>query len=885
MDLEARYELLEKIGTGSFATVYRARDLELGREVAVKQIHQQFLDDPAQLERYWQEAQLLASLHHPNIVTIFDIHRDRGWLIMELMQANLADRMSGRQMPIASVRTTLAHSLRALKYLHARGIIHGDIKLSNMMIDARRRIKIGDFGLARRVSDDEGSLLKGTTKYMAPEVVSDEFGEVGPASDLYSLGFAGYELMCGPNFETLFPGLSAFGRNKQVAWMMWHAAPDRRLPEISRVLEGVPDDLALVIPRLCEKNQAKRYATADEALSDLNIDIKLVKGSEDDTDGEADAADAPDRRRRMLLIAAMCVSVLMSLLILFVPGESEDSAQASAKIRYGVVREVLPDAGRIVVEDLETGIPEEFQIGKRPKIYFHNSEKNILLRELQEGDRVEVEIPTSGESQVVTDIVAARPLASRGRVKQLDPSANRIVVAIEEGDTREDLTLRVPERARVELNSSKVELRALNPGDQVEVAHLPEAGRKPGRIVDHIEARRVADGDGFIARVDPATRQVTVRFGLGNTAGRMSLPVAEDADIRLQSGSPQGTQPLNVAELQEDDRIRFRYDTEFREILVNRDEKKLTGAVVQRVDPAAQTFTVSQQNGTQQTFGLTPTGKVMLSLEPVPLESLRQYDNVDITFDATNPQRPLATAIFATRPPQADRWMIIIAEEKYDDFLTPLPYAIDNANLIRQAVTTRYAVAENRLLLLVDQDSASIKRQITDLLSNVRAQTQVVVYICTHAYVGDDERVYLAARDFNWDRMPETGLPLDWLAGQLEAVASKDKILLLDTCHSGNREDLSKQPSSAEMIGKLQTPLKTTAAIASCREGERGLIWKEKQYGLFAWFVAQAFGGQADTNRDLHLTPQELFESLRDRMASADISGNLTQTPQLFSPR
>lgn len=72
-----RYKLLEKIAAGSFATVYRAEDLELRREVAVKQIHEQFLGDPEQLDRYWSEAQLLASLQHPNIVTIYDIVRER----------------------------------------------------------------------------------------------------------------------------------------------------------------------------------------------------------------------------------------------------------------------------------------------------------------------------------------------------------------------------------------------------------------------------------------------------------------------------------------------------------------------------------------------------------------------------------------------------------------------------------------------------------------------------------------------------------------------------------------------------------------------------------------------------------------------------------------
>src|SRR5205807_3835099 len=84
-----RYQLLDKIASGSFATVYRGRDTELGREVAVKQIQEQYLTDPQQLERYWGEAQLLASFQHPNIVTIYDIVRERGWLILELMQSDL----------------------------------------------------------------------------------------------------------------------------------------------------------------------------------------------------------------------------------------------------------------------------------------------------------------------------------------------------------------------------------------------------------------------------------------------------------------------------------------------------------------------------------------------------------------------------------------------------------------------------------------------------------------------------------------------------------------------------------------------------------------------------------------------------------------------------
>jgi serine/threonine protein kinase len=200
MESAPRYEVVDTLATGDFAVVYRARDRELGREVAIKQIHQQFRNDPRQLERYWREAQILASLQHPNVLTVYDIVRPRGWLILELMRGNLQQMLSAGPVDLDFLRFTLVCGLNALSFLHSNGVIHGDIKPSNLLVDAQNRVKIGDFGLARRASNEQGSLLKGTTKYMAPERVSDQFGPVGPASDLYSLGFSAYELMCGKEF-------------------------------------------------------------------------------------------------------------------------------------------------------------------------------------------------------------------------------------------------------------------------------------------------------------------------------------------------------------------------------------------------------------------------------------------------------------------------------------------------------------------------------------------------------------------------------------------------------------------------------------------------------------------------------------------------------------
>ena len=298
MDADLRYEILDTIASGEFATVSRARDRDLGREVAVKQIHAQYLADPRQLARYWQEAQLLASLQHANIITIYDVVRPRGWLILELMRGSLKPAAEGDPMDLDQLRLVLANCLTGLHFLHANGVIHGDVKPSNILVAPPNRVKLGDFGLARRASNEEGSLLKGTTKYMAPELLSAQFGAVGPASDLYSLGFTAYELMVGSHFESLLPTLATFGRNKQLAWMMWHSTADVKLPDIQRVLEGVPEDLAHVIQRLIAKDQSQRYRSAHEALRDLQAPPGGINSLPDDADPEAEAEAAAALRRK-----------------------------------------------------------------------------------------------------------------------------------------------------------------------------------------------------------------------------------------------------------------------------------------------------------------------------------------------------------------------------------------------------------------------------------------------------------------------------------------------------------------------------------------------------------------------------------------------------------
>ncbi|MFN0054723.1 MAG: serine/threonine protein kinase [Planctomycetales bacterium] len=647
MSAHPRYELLEKIASGSYATVYRGRDIELGREIAIKQIHDQFLQDPQQLDRYWQEAQLLASFQHPNIVTIFDVVRDRGWLILELMQSDLS-RVAGRkQMDLGALRTTLAHCLRALKFLHAHGIVHGDIKPSNMMIDRRRRVKIGDFGLARRVSDEEGSLIKGTTKYMAPEVVSDEFGEVGPASDLYSLGFAAYELMCGENFESLFPGLSAFGRDRQMAWMMWHAAPDRRLPEIQRVLADVPPDLARTIQKLVAKPQQERYQSAEQALSDLNIDVKLVKSSDDvlDSLGKTTVGKpltaAPDRKR-WIAIGAFALSLVLSLAALFLPGDSggkSDETVPTEKPITGIVREVLPDEGRLVIVN-EQGIPEEITVGKGVHIQLDDGD-HILLRNLQVQDRVEISQPPGRPMR----IEALRPVKGDGTLKAIDPEGAQLTLSIAADPHPQDVPMYVPKRAQLQLNGKPVALSDLQPGDRASVFHLKDTQGRAARDVITLEALRDVTLVGFVAQVAALEGKSSMTVErLGTT---VPMQFAEGCKIAINGESGIDGRPFTPADLLPGDRVVVTHDLVAKRVEAERRARQ-TGVML-KIEPANREIQVQSDDGTRINYQLTDETQIRLNDQPATMEDLRPYDKMDVTSDPTDQPPARARTIDARR--------------------------------------------------------------------------------------------------------------------------------------------------------------------------------------------------------------------------------------------
>jgi len=267
MQTHPSYEILQEIGRGPEATVYRARDVDRNRIVAIKEFDPRWAQAKAQ--PFWDAAQSLADLAHENIVKVYAVDKERGWLILEMLPGGLNTRLPHGPLPPDLVRGILRQALQGLQFLHQRHQLHGAIKPSNLFLPESGQVKIGDpAGVSAA-----GTLSRraGTCKYLAPELFNPEFGPIGPGVDLYSLGFVALELLKGPGFDQLFMD---HGSTKEIdpegCWLRLHSSTVARMPGVREVLPGAPEDLVRVIDRLLQREVSRRYRSASEALGDLD---------------------------------------------------------------------------------------------------------------------------------------------------------------------------------------------------------------------------------------------------------------------------------------------------------------------------------------------------------------------------------------------------------------------------------------------------------------------------------------------------------------------------------------------------------------------------------------------------------------------------------------
>jgi serine/threonine protein kinase len=259
------YEILEEVARGGMGVVYKARQLSLNRIVALKMVLAGEWATPEARQRLRTEAEAAANLQHPNIVAIHEVgeHGGQQYFSMDFVAGpNLAALI--RREPLSAERAAsyVMTIAEAIHFAHQRGILHRDLKPQNVLIDADDRPRITDFGLAKRVETDSGLTrtgdVLGSPSYMSPEQASSRLDEVGPQSDVYSLGAILYELLAG---RAPFRGATALETLCQVIEVP--PVPPRKLNP------GVPHDLETICLKCLEKLPANRFNSAQELADEL----------------------------------------------------------------------------------------------------------------------------------------------------------------------------------------------------------------------------------------------------------------------------------------------------------------------------------------------------------------------------------------------------------------------------------------------------------------------------------------------------------------------------------------------------------------------------------------------------------------------------------------
>ncbi len=268
------YEIVAPLGEGGMAAVYKAYQPSMNRYVALKILPQSLAKDPQFVGRFQQEAKVLAKLQHPHVLPVFDFGEAEGYtyIVMPLVESGtLTELLQGRPLSLKQIRSLISQIGEALDYAHARGLVHRDVKPSNVLVDGRGNCLLTDFGLAKIVEGsakftDTGGIL-GTPAYMSPE--QGRGMPIDGRSDIYSLGVMLYEMATGkPPFDAETP----------IAIVFKHIQDP--LPPPAALNPDLPEAVERVILKALAKDPADRFQTAREMVAALQAAIpETLSGS------------------------------------------------------------------------------------------------------------------------------------------------------------------------------------------------------------------------------------------------------------------------------------------------------------------------------------------------------------------------------------------------------------------------------------------------------------------------------------------------------------------------------------------------------------------------------------------------------------------------------
>ena len=301
-----RYEIESLAGEGATAVVYRARDPDIGRTVAIKVLKKEAAADQDYLSRFQREAQSAGTISHPNIVTIYDVGRvgDTPYITMEYLdEKSLKDLLaSGKKFPLKAVLRIAIQLASALDFAHQRGVIHRDVKPANiLLLKGGETVKLTDFGIARLQGGDhlqqtEVGMVMGTPQYMSPEQVAGNV--VDGRSDLFSLGAILYELLT---------GTKAFDSDN-VARLMLQIMEQNPAP-ISDLTPDVPVGMQRIVRKLLNKRPEQRYAKGAQLVKALERELDAAIAR----DEEAKNDKFMPLRIKLALMSSVTLAVIFAL--------------------------------------------------------------------------------------------------------------------------------------------------------------------------------------------------------------------------------------------------------------------------------------------------------------------------------------------------------------------------------------------------------------------------------------------------------------------------------------------------------------------------------------------------------------------------------------------
>ena len=265
-----RYEILEKVGTGGMADVYKSKDHTLNRYVAVKVLKQEFSENANFVSKFRVEAQAAAGLMHPNIVNVYDVGEEKGiyYIVMELVDGiTLKNYIAKRGRLGYKEAVTIALQVSmGLEVAHRNHIIHRDIKPQNIIISRDGKVKVTDFGIAKAATSDTiTSNVMGSVHYTSPEQARGGFSD--EKSDVYSLGVTLYEMLTG---EVPFDGETT------VAIAIRHI--QEPMPSPRKINPDIPYSVDQIVLKCCEKSPDRRYQNMQELAADLKMSISNPDG-------------------------------------------------------------------------------------------------------------------------------------------------------------------------------------------------------------------------------------------------------------------------------------------------------------------------------------------------------------------------------------------------------------------------------------------------------------------------------------------------------------------------------------------------------------------------------------------------------------------------------